>query len=493
MSLRLRLALLYTVVLSVTLVLSGIILVVVLRRTLVSEVDRSLVALAQEFDAQRWLRGDHGGATVLTTGEATVETFTEVFDRQHVRVAYSPNLQRNALHVDDATLDDALTGVPRFVNLRRGGAALRTYVAPVLVGGRMRGAVVVARSLGPIPRTLATVWRTLLRIDLVLIAIALISGLVLARAALRPIDRITRTAAAIGEGLELDRRIDYRGPDDEVGRLAVTVNTMLDRVATAYRQQQDALEAQQRFVADASHDLRTPITSITGNVQFLLRAKSLPPDEHNAVLHDIGASAGRMQHLVSNLLALARVDAGQLQLRSDTIFVNDLLEGVAHEARALQSGVAVIVELAPGLALQGDAESLHRVLMILVENALKHTAPGGRVRLAARQQNTHIRLDVSDTGTGIAPEHLPHIFERFYRADTARSGAGTGLGLSIAQATIAAMGGSIVVQSTAGVGTSFSIELAGTTRQTDSAQAASAPASYATARLISQSEAQNLH
>lgn len=459
MSLRLKLTLLYTGVLSITLIASGILLLLLLGRTLEGEVDPSLVAMAQEFDARPWLRDETQRPKVQTTGRSNITTYTEVFGPRGVLLASSENLAGSTLDIDAAKLRNALAGKPQFVSTYHAGKPVRAYVAPLRSGDRVRGVVVIARSTETIPQTLAKVRRNLLRIDAALVAIALVSGFLLARAALHPIDRITRTAAAIGEGLELDRRIEPTGARDEMGRLVTTLNRMLDRVARAYRRQETALEAQRRFVADASHDLRTPITSIIGNLQFLQRAGQLPRAEQETVLRDIGASATRMQHLVNDLLTLARADAGQLQPRKDVVQALILLEGVAHEARALNTGVGLRIEAPPDLALIGDAEHLHRVLMILVENALKHTAAEGSVRLTAQPYGPHVQLQVIDTGAGIAPEHLPRIFDRFYRADTARSGGGTGLGLSIAQATVVAMGGAISVESTAGAGTRFSITL----------------------------------
>lgn len=459
MSLRMRLTLLYSTILSVTLIVGGLVLLLLVRRALIAEVDRSLIALGQQFTTGRFLRNTDQQRTVIVDSGQRLQAFTQVYNLRGKVIATSTNLSNQPLAIKPDVLEAALNGQAQWITIRKGDTRVRAYIAPLSLDGQGRGAVMLARPLDAVTRTLRTVGTTLFKIDVALLIFACVSGLLLARTALRPIDRITRTAAAIGEGLDLTSRVAYQGPDDEVGHLATTMNQMLDRVAAAYQRQEEALEAQQRFVADASHDLRTPITSVLGNIQFLERAGVLPPTEQASILHDMRNSVVRMDRLVGHLLMLARADAGQLQLEYETVTLNSLLEDVAREARPLKPEVPIYLQTQSPVQIKSDAAALHSILIALLDNALKHTEIPGSIYLTAEAEGAWVTIKVIDSGAGIAPEHLSHIFERFYRADTARSGTGTGLGLSVAQATIKALGGAINITSQIGKGTEVVITL----------------------------------
>jgi signal transduction histidine kinase len=244
------------------------------------------------------------------------------------------------------------------------------------------------------------------------------------------------------------------------------------------RPAQQAWERQQAFVANASHELRAPLTLMRANAEVALRrthtAQATVPvgagssagievaGEQSALLHDIVQEVDHMALLVDDLLLLSRLDAGRLQLEREPVQAAELLEGVRRHVSALaeQRGVSVVVDGASGTIL-GDPARLRQVLLILLDNALRHTPDGGRVTLSAAPEAHGVRLQVADTGEGIAPEHLPHIFERFYRADSARGeeSGGSGLGLSIAKALVEAHHGHIVLGSAPGNGTTATVLL----------------------------------
>jgi signal transduction histidine kinase len=244
------------------------------------------------------------------------------------------------------------------------------------------------------------------------------------------------------------------------------------------RPAQQAWERQQAFVANASHELRAPLTLMRANAEVALRrthtAQATVPvgagssagievaGEQSALLHDIVQEVDHMALLVDDLLLLSRLDAGRLQLEREPVQAAELLEGVRRHVSALaeQRGVSVVVEGASGTIL-GDPARLRQVLLILLDNALRYTPEGGRVTLSAAPEAHGVRLQVADTGEGIAPEHLPHIFERFYRADSARGeeSGGSGLGLSIAKALVEAHHGHIVLGSAPGNGTTATVLL----------------------------------
>ncbi len=230
----------------------------------------------------------------------------------------------------------------------------------------------------------------------------------------------------------------------------------------ALRPAQEAWERQQRFIASASHELRAPLTLIRASAEVALR--DLPPDESDqrALLHDVLAESDHMRRLVDDLLTLTRLDSGQLALTKETIDLTALLASIQRQAARLGEQRGVAVELADvGGLVQADTERLQQVVLIALDNALRYTPAGGRITLAATPTERTVQIRVADTGCGIAPEHLPHIFERFYRADPARGreNGNAGLGLSIAKGLVEAMGGRIAVESTVGVGTTVVISL----------------------------------
>lgn len=221
------------------------------------------------------------------------------------------------------------------------------------------------------------------------------------------------------------------------------------------RPAQAAWERQQRFIASASHELRTPLTLIRASAEVALR--ETPPGEvdQRELLGDVLAESDHMRRLVDDLLTLSRLDSGQLPLQLEAVALDTLLAELQRQAARLGAERGVAVELGPaGGIVRADVDRLRQLLLILLDNALRHTPPGGRITLTAEPLRRGVRVSIADTGCGIAPEHLPHIFERFYRADPARGG-GAGLGLSIAKGLVEAMGGQIGAASTPGQGTTI--------------------------------------
>jgi signal transduction histidine kinase len=278
-------------------------------------------------------------------------------------------------------------------------------------------------------------------------------GWLTAGRALRPLDTITQTALQITRADDLSRRIPLGGSSkDEVSRLGMAFNESLERLEKLFN-------AQRRFLADVSHELRTPLTAIRGNVDLLRRMGGADADSLNA----IQSEAERMSRLVGDILLLAQADTGHLPLARDRVELDTLLLEVFREAQVLAAGVHVGIGEIDQIAINGDRDRLKQLLLNLVSNALKFTPEGGRVTLGLGRVNQWARLTVSDTGAGIPPADQPHIFERFYRVDKARSRAlgGAGLGLSIAQRIAQMHAGRIEVASdgVAGHGSAFSVWL----------------------------------
>jgi two-component system, OmpR family, sensor kinase len=353
-----------------------------------------------------------------------------------------------------------------FLNLGQRGAA--TYTETQLNGSTLRAYLVALhppRSLQEQgvyetlevfqnPQTYNTIERTfdlilLLGIPLGLL-VALVAGWWIARAALRPIERISRTVQAVGESRDLSRRLRFVGPRDELGRLADTFDGMMGRLERAF-------ETQKRFVADASHELRTPLTAIRGNADLMTFA---PPEERDACLAAIRREAERMTRLVGDLLLLAEADVETQPLQLRKVDLDEILLEVHHSATMLADGkVKVVLEHADPVSLVVDPDRIQQLLLNLLDNAVKFTPPGGIVTLSLRTQENGALLEVSDSGVGIPPDAQRSIFERFYRVEESRTTRGSGLGLAICAWIVAVHGGKISVRSQPGMGSTFAVWL----------------------------------
>ena len=269
---------------------------------------------------------------------------------------------------------------------------------------------------------------------------------------MRPIKAITETAQQITDTDDLSQRIPVAVPTDELGRLTETINDMLGRLETLF-------QMQQRLVADVSHELRTPLTTIQGNLDLLRRGAADDPAMRGEALHAIGDETERMRRLVNDLLLLAQADAG-LKLSLQPVELDTLLLDVYRQTSVMAGSVALRLGAEDQAMVQGDADRLRQLLLNLVVNALKYTPAGGEVTLGMRRSDGWVQVAVSDTGVGIAPEDLAHIFDRFYRADPSRArSGGFGLGLPIAQWIAQAHGGRIEVASELGKGSTFTVWL----------------------------------
>jgi signal transduction histidine kinase len=272
---------------------------------------------------------------------------------------------------------------------------------------------------------------------------------------LRPIHRITQTAQEIGNESDFSRRVDYSGPNDEIGQLAKTFNLMLSRLQAAYQRVSQALSMQREFVADVSHELRTPLTTVRGNLDLLRRDPPLAEAEHADVLTDLVDESDRLIRLVNELLILARADAGR-NLVQEPIAVQPLIEDACRQAQQLDEHREIITA-AQDVTVLGDRDALKQVLLIFLDTAIKHTQ--GPITISARPAGDQVAFAVQDTGPGIPPEILQHVFDRFYRGDTDPSVSGFGLGLPIAKALVEGQGGTIAIESQPGSGSVVRIHL----------------------------------
>lgn len=314
----------------------------------------------------------------------------------------------------------------------------------------------VATSIAADEHELGELLTVLLLAGPLALSLALAGGYLLARGALAPVDRIAAEADRI-TATRLDRRLEAPNPSDELGRLATTLNGMIARLERSF-------EEIRRFTADAAHELRTPLAVMRNVAEVALRSPR-EPEHYRAVLSEMLEEVERLTRLAEQLLFLCREDAGLVPLVMQDLRLDDLAcdaaqhMGVVAEAKGLTLRIGT---LAP-CRVRGDSDQLRRLIFNLLDNAIKFTPPGGvvGVDIEANWSGGDALLSVRDTGIGIAPEHIPHVFERFYRVDPARGqeSPGTGLGLAISRSIAAAHGGAIRLESAKGEGTRISLTL----------------------------------
>jgi len=305
---------------------------------------------------------------------------------------------------------------------------------------------------------LAAAWLSLAPRLLVAGVLALVASLPVAlwlsRSISEPLKRITRASEEMARG-NYDQRIPD-GRADEIGRLAQAFNLMAKQVALSHRTLRE-------FLADVSHELRTPLTSIRGFSQAMTDGTLRAPEEYAEAGRVIHEEAERMARLVEDLLYLSRVESGQFQGERHPLDLAELIRACVQRAerRATAGEVAIVTALAPAPRVAGEAHRLEQVLDNLLDNALKHTPPGGQitVRLSDDPASGGVRLSVHNTGSYIPPEEQRQVFDRFFRGHNNAGREGTGLGLSIARHIVEAHGGTIAVQSSPETGTDFSVWL----------------------------------
>lgn len=320
-----------------------------------------------------------------------------------------------------------------------------------LIDGEPPGAVVLAK-----PLNLLQPWRPIagefLVAALIALSISLSLAFLLARHLSRPLHEITMAAAAVAAG-DFSREVTVRS-EDEIGRLADSFRHMTTEVQKSQQQQRE-------FVINVSHELKTPLTAITGHVQALRDGVAREPEEVERSLEVIASETSRLRRLIEDLISLARFDTRQFELSPETFspgeLLDSLLEGFSQEAGKRQIKLRADTAAAPELT--ADPDRLRQVVANLLQNALSGTPPGGKVTITAGRVGDAAVFTVSDTGRGIDPEALPHLFDRFYRAGEGVRDAGLGLGLAISRDLARAMGGDITVASTAGQGSSFTVTL----------------------------------
>ncbi|GAB4429287.1 MAG: HAMP domain-containing sensor histidine kinase [Anaerolineae bacterium] len=456
MPIRIRLTLWYTVLLAAILVAYSVLLYMVLSFFLHDQIDRNLkeraVQIGTLFEAQSMVVEQGQIMLPPLNVFSSPAVFIQVVDADGRLITANSNMGTQRLPFSPQIHQTNLLGLAKYDTITIDNTPVRIYSAPILVGppGNVVGAVQVGQSLKTVDTTLQMIALFLSAGTLGTLMLAAVVGAFLSGKALQPIDRINQTAGHIVGGRDLKQRLPATATMDEIGQLTVTINNMLERLDNFF-------QAQVRLSADVSHELRTPLTVIRGNVDLLRRGATDDPEELTEALQIIDGELDRMSRIVADLLLLSQADAG-LSLRMGPVEMDTIVLDVYRQARVMAQGINIRLGHEDVAVVNGDTDRLKQVLINLVTNALKHTPPGGTVTISLYRDPEWVRVIVADTGRGIAPTALPHIFERFYQAKD-HNQKGSGLGLSIAQWVAKAHGGQITVTSEQGKGSTFTLWL----------------------------------
>lgn len=329
----------------------------------------------------------------------------------------------------------------------------RMIVLPVTARGH-EYLIAIAAPVRAVEEQLSEIRRIFFIVALLALGVAGAGGYLLARRSLAPVVAMSEQARRISAS-NLNERLPAGNKRDELGRLAAIFNDLLARMGRAF-------ESLRQFTADAAHEFRSPLAVIFSEADVALSQKR-SPDEYEESLGVIKDEARRLSLLVDDMLDLARADAGARQVQRAEFYLNDLVDECCRPARALAASkrISLLAESAPDLIYFGDEELLRRMLMNLLNNAVKYTPEGGEVKVSLKNDSRQVIIAIADTGIGISPEVADHIFDRFFRVDKARSRAesGTGLGLPIARWIAEVHGGVITVQSEPERGSRFTVSL----------------------------------
>lgn len=450
MSLRARLALLYTLIVGGILFLFGTAVYVAASISLTSQVDRTLESVSYEIieNAQAGLLGVN-----IPKIEQFADVYVQVWKRNGELQTASANLSGYTLPLDPVNLK---SDHPVYRVIDIGRARLRVLTVPLVVKNSnwVVGSLQVATSLAVVVAAQRALLWVLFIGAAISMAIAGFAGWVSTSQALSPLEAVTQTALQITRADDLSHRIPYQGPpNDEVGQLINAFNQTLSRLENLFI-------TQRRFLADVGHELRTPLTVIKGNVD-LMRRMNCADDES---LTGIESEVDRLTRMVGDLLLLAQAESGKLPLARELVELDTLVFDALNQMRVLaKDRLQLRLGEIDQVLVCGDRDRLKQVLVNLIGNAIKYTPEGGEVVVGLGKVENRARLVVSDTGPGIPESDLPHIFERFYRGEKSRTrskdGKGYGLGLSIAYWIVRNHGGQIEVANQKPRGTVFCVWL----------------------------------
>ncbi len=464
MSIRFRFTLLYTFILALTLTIFGVTLYTIQAQSTLDSLKRDLMdgsSKLAEITLKTDFPNEHRPADEQKPPPVSFDQFSSdqglkdfrereiarVLDLDGNLVASPFGREEDALPLSLEGLQAVQNGGDWFESAVVSAEEMLIYSRPVIVENEVVYIIQIARALTERNRTLQSLSLTLLIAGSLTSLIAFGIGWLFSGFTLSPIHRMTQTAQTIGDERDFTRRVNYTGPQDEVGQLASTFNSMLSRLQDAFQKVEHSLEMQRNFVADVSHELRTPLTTLRGNLGLMRR--DLPPEEKTDIVNDMVDESDRLIRLVNELLLLARADAGR-SLAKEALDASAVLEETCRQARQLDSQRQINLDVPENLSILGDRDAFKQVALILLDNALKHSS--GNINVTAKQMGKQVEIRVQDFGEGISAEKLEHVFDRFYRGDDTSTIPGFGLGLPIAKTLVEAQDGEIILESEVGKG-----------------------------------------
>jgi two-component system OmpR family sensor kinase len=457
MYIRTRLALWFLLIMALVLAAFSMAVYQVTRSSLLAQID---VDVRQRAAMLNSAISNYSHKTALRVPKLDVfqapDIYLQVVDQQGTVLASSGNLGSHRLPLlRNAVAANQVQEV--FV----GPLKLFLYGQPIRIKNQVVGYVLVARAPQTIYQALNQLSRILLPGTIIALCLAGLAIWLLVRQAMRPLERLATTAAEIAEARDHSRRLHARSHADEISRLARTINEMLQALEDAYQEVQKVNDLQRHFLTDVSHELRAPLTIMLSSLDLIKRVGAADPDFQASSLARMQLEAERMARMVTQLLMLARSDASATAAH-EPVVLGDIVVDLCCE-RQKGAGEPALecrgAELLEGVMVWGNPDYLRQLLLILLDNAFKYTPADGRVEVLADLDGEMVAITVADTGIGIPPGELPRIFERFYRAENARSRSGAGLGLAIARRIAQLHGGDIWVTSELGRGSRFTVRL----------------------------------
>jgi heavy metal sensor kinase len=383
-----------------------------------------------------------------------INIVVRIFDAHGNPIATSRNIPTE--HLNSRIYYDVKKGADHFDNtyldVNGRPSSFRIFTTPVMENKRLSYVVQVASSLSQLHEVLRNLGFSLLFLLPLTVILTGLSGVFLVQLTLRPVDQMIETIHQItAENLRL--RLKIPGTKDEIDSLAKTFNQMIARL-------DEAFTTQRQFMEDISHELKTPLSVLKGELEVTLK-RIRSAQEYETTLHSSLEEVNHLVGIVENLLTLARFDAKTTTLQKLSLDLNVLLKDAveAIQVLAIQKSITLQLNSAHTVEIFADKNQLKRLVLNLLDNAIKYTPPGGKIYIDLRQQKNSADIDITDTGIGIPEKELPHIFDRFYRVDKSRSSVGFGLGLSIAQSIAMAHGGKIYARANVPQGTVFTISL----------------------------------
>jgi heavy metal sensor kinase len=470
-SVRNRLTVWYTAAMAAILILLASVTYFIIRQNVGARADVQAVELADTFlstvnaemgDATKPNSLDEGVAAAISEHRFRDVVFA-VFDPDGVLIGMSEWFPEDRRHSEwkrgalVAPLQKTLTAPDQYQSIRFAGHVYRVYVRHFSLA-QQSATLVVLQSLFHQHEFLETLAGTFAIVIPITLLIAGIGGYLLARSSLSPVVAMSEQARWIGAE-NLDSRLSVRNPDDELGHLAMSFNGLLDRLSASF-------DRQRRFVADASHELRTPVAILCGETEVALAKKERSEQEYREALHILADESKRLKRIVEDLFTLARADAGQYPLSYTDFYLDEVAAECMKNMRTLAAAKQITLSYEPGgeALIRADEALVRRMLLNLLDNAIKYTPSGGSVSLRVEEHDGVYHLSVTDSGGGIPTELQSRIFERFFRVDKARSrneqdGGGAGLGLSIGAWIASAHKGRLELASSTSEGSTFEAQL----------------------------------